>query len=459
MRKGVIKFVNYNRDLLEDTQISEIKSRLADLKKAAGAKDKEKTAELSKELEKFCKKSLPKYRPLKGIAENTEVLFVAIVIALGLRAYYLQPFRIPTGSMQPTLNGIVGHQLEKDKWPSLPLRIIEMGTAGRSYVHAVSAQDDELLSISQSTRLMFSTRTVLHFKNQKDISLPGSTTAVLNGAGLFEALHEGILRDTQEQYSKLTVKDKYSATLSLKFFGLDFMVSKKHDQLTRDQKARLNEAIIGILAGNFNGVSNPKTKIRLIIFRLPVRTDQVLVSGHVDTGDMVFVDKFSYHFRKPKRGETFVFDTRGIKGIHDSAKGRNQAAGSHYIKRCVGVPGDKVQVNPKSGELLIDGKVAQDPGLKYAMELTYNRGENDGSHKGYVILPTGDFIQKPSDYIKLKGEEKGRLAEYAAFGDNTENSFDSRGWGPVREYNLVGPALFTLWPFKHKDHQHWGAIK
>ena len=41
------------------------------------------------------------------IEENLEVIFVAVVIALGLRAYVVQPFRIPTGSMQPTLNGIV----------------------------------------------------------------------------------------------------------------------------------------------------------------------------------------------------------------------------------------------------------------------------------------------------------------------------------------------------------------
>ena len=36
------------------------------------------------------------------------VLVVAIVFAAGVKAYFLQPFRIPTGSMQPTLYGIVG---------------------------------------------------------------------------------------------------------------------------------------------------------------------------------------------------------------------------------------------------------------------------------------------------------------------------------------------------------------
>jgi signal peptidase I len=44
------------------------------------------------------------------LRENVEVLFVAVAAAMAIRAYFLQPFKIPTGSMQPTLHGITAPQ-------------------------------------------------------------------------------------------------------------------------------------------------------------------------------------------------------------------------------------------------------------------------------------------------------------------------------------------------------------
>ena len=50
--------------------------------------------------------SLIPRRVSPGLRENVEIVAVAIAVAMGFRAYFLQPFKIPTGSMQPTLYGI-----------------------------------------------------------------------------------------------------------------------------------------------------------------------------------------------------------------------------------------------------------------------------------------------------------------------------------------------------------------
>ncbi len=53
-----------------------------------------------------CLTRLTPPKPMAGWRENFDVLVVAISVAMAFRAYFYQPFKIPTGSMQPTLYGI-----------------------------------------------------------------------------------------------------------------------------------------------------------------------------------------------------------------------------------------------------------------------------------------------------------------------------------------------------------------
>lgn len=79
-------------------------------------------------------RNFPKWR------ENVEVLVVAISMAMACRTYFIQPFKIPTGSMQPTLNGVTARPQEGKKWyDHPPLNLVNLALFGERYVE-VKAQ-------------------------------------------------------------------------------------------------------------------------------------------------------------------------------------------------------------------------------------------------------------------------------------------------------------------------------
>ena len=359
---------------------------------AIQSKDLTKVKEASKQVRAVCENSLPHEKPLGWLEENVEVMFVAIVIALGLRAYYLQPFRIPTGSMQPTLNGIIGTPLERDQWPNLPQRLIEKVLRGRDYIHVVNDRDRHI-AVTRQGRFDIVDTQFMHFFSRSEIRFSDSESLQLPAP-------------TGPSYK----------------LGLEKVIAH---------------------AARHGGL---------------IPQGMVVCEGTIDSGDLVLVDKFSYHFRKPKRGEVFVFNTIDIEGIQK--RSGEQGAGSHYIKRLCGIPGDTLSI--QSPNLLIDGKVAQEPGIQRVIrgEGAYNINPNgydladpaEPKHNG-IKLP--QYLAGEGATLSLALDGRPGMREYAALGDNTGNSLDSRYWGTVKEFNLVGPALFSLWPITTG---HWGLI-
>ncbi|HEV2692123.1 MAG TPA: S26 family signal peptidase, partial [Verrucomicrobiae bacterium] len=93
------------RDILSSAAIAEVQVKLDELSAAIKEGHKGRTNIKAEELQFAAEKNLKPY-PNATWRENVEVLLVALAVAMAIRTFFLQPFKIPTGSMQPTLFGV-----------------------------------------------------------------------------------------------------------------------------------------------------------------------------------------------------------------------------------------------------------------------------------------------------------------------------------------------------------------
>src|SRR5437016_6593982 len=149
------KYLRYKDDRLSESDREEIVAGIKTLRNALREKDREQIHSAADTLDK----TLHRLTPVTWEShwrENCEVILVAIVVAVGIRSYFLQPFKIPTGSMQPTLNGIIGHPSVEPP-PNFLQQVAEFVVLGRNYINVVSRQDDQVLQIEQKKLLFFFT--------------------------------------------------------------------------------------------------------------------------------------------------------------------------------------------------------------------------------------------------------------------------------------------------------------
>src|SRR4051812_9393627 len=86
------KLVRYRRDVIDEGTLSRIKALIKELKKSLKARNELKAREESKELHDLYMANLPAPKELAW-RENIEVILVAIVVAVGVRSFFLQPFK------------------------------------------------------------------------------------------------------------------------------------------------------------------------------------------------------------------------------------------------------------------------------------------------------------------------------------------------------------------------------
>lgn len=356
----------YNRDLLNEKQLQQFSRMRTEAEALA-----QKTEVTDKEADHFIEqegrrleKILPREAFLDGWAENVEVFFVAIVIALGIRSYILQPFSIPTDSMKPTLWGIY-REPRTEPPPGILTRVVDFAVQGKNYHYLVAKETEVIRQVTEYSPLAYVGLGKFRFLTFTDIKTDHQTYTLRTGA----------------------------------------------DNIPPEQIRKLQPGS-RIVAG------------------------QVMANFSVAAGDHLFVNKMVYHFFKPQRGDVFVFTTHGIREI----EARNEFS-QYYIKRCVGTPGDQLEIKPP--HLLVNGEILDSRAAFeriYSMQNGYNGYVYPGGYAQYLAGPR-DTYQVPKDC-------------YWAMGDNSKNSFDSRGWGPVVRQNLVGTGLWVYWPFTKR----WGPV-
>jgi signal peptidase I len=252
--------------------------------------------------------------------------------------------------------------------------------------------------------------------------------------------------------------------------------------ISGDIEAQMEEARErGILPGSFEqqielarvrgliarteSVAIPNSSQRLTVFwlralgpegnPLTFEEGEPVLDFDILTGDMLFVDRFSYHFSRPEIGDPFVFQTRDIGGLVVNG----QPDDKYYIKRLVGKGGDRLRVDEPV--LLRNGQP-----ITGAEVFARQANPEDSRYRGYEArgwLSPGNIEEIPEDF-------------FYAMGDNSPESSDSRLWGTntigasfrmrqrkaagepinfVPEKAVVGEALFIFYPFTER----WGPAE
>ncbi len=382
--KHVRKLLRAQRDLLSPQAVAGLAIALEALRTAVttGAGKQELLNQMAA-LEAAANKWLIPY-PHRAWRENVEVLLVAIAVAMGIRTFFLQPFKIPTGSMQPTLWGVTSTNLIDHPEIEFPkgLARIRHWFAGTRYVHLVAKTDGPLEAVSRPwPPVIFS---------------------------IFQRVRIG------GKWHIIWFPPDYGAP-----------------------PAGTLEARAGLQPGKV------------------YRKGQDVIRLKVIAGDYLFVDRFAYNFRRPRRGEIVVFETRGIQAMPPDQQN------TFYIKRLVGLGGETLALER---DYLVTGVPIIGTGL--VGHLTINAKPLPLSDPRFCNLysfgnpprNTTTLTYQPNLY--LGHELRGLLGpgqsykipphHYFVLGDNTFNSFDSRFWGSFPQQKVIGKAFFVYWPISSR---------
>lgn len=136
----------------------------------------------------------------------------------------------------------------------------------------------------------------------------------------------------------------------------------------------------------------------------PFTIHQISMRPTLEEGDRILLNRLSYHFREPARGDVVVFHSPITEG-------------EDLVKRVVAVAGDWVSVS--GGKLYVNGAAQDEP---YVLEQDFEGVLPE------TLVPAGEVF---------------------VMGDNRNNSGDSRLFGPISKDAIIGCAFCVYWPIGH----------
>jgi signal peptidase I len=151
--------------------------------------------------------------------------------------------------------------------------------------------------------------------------------------------------------------------------------------------------------------------------------------------DKIIVDKLSYKFSNPQRGDIVVFNpTKELQSENYQ---------DAFIKRIVGLPGETVEI--RDGKLYVNDKALSED--NYVKPVADER--NPQIKPQTPVLTSVDVCQTGLQPPFLSQSQKIPENSYLVLGDNRRSSYDGRCWGLVPREKIIGRAVVRFWPLNN----------
>lgn len=373
--RHVRKLVNAQRDLLTPQAIGAVSLATLELHKAiVNGSDPNALRHGMAALEKTAGKWL-KPCPKASIRDNVEVFLVAAAIALAIHTFFVKPFKIPTGSMQPTLYGITSEDLRDKPGTEIPAglqRLYESWIKGAAYCHKVARADGMLEAFEPPRRV-------------------------------FPFVYRQRLKVGGEWYTIWSSVDNLLGRAG---------VQPEHLYRRGDDIIRLR----------------------------------------IKSGDHLFVDRLTYNFRRPRRGEIIVFETAGI--MNPITGGPAMPQDQFYIKRLVALGNEEMAIgDDRHVRINGDRLDASTPHFEFVYSFDPRQPPKDSQYSGHLNgKMAAEHIR--ADLAPLfpnaNAGRRIRSNHFLVLGDNTLNSSDGRVWGDFSRTNVIGKYCFVYWPISSR---------